>query len=149
MHVVQCVHVVQRREGPAGGASEQAAGPAVRLRERRVSGEFWAGGLRGGRWGCSGPGGGPGTQWGLLLPRFCPHRRPSVPKQARPSTSPWPCGLRAGLWLQKPFLTPDLCPELTPAPLGGPSGQPCAPGVQAWLGRGALGQEKFGPSCGP
>lgn len=69
-----CDVAVRARGAAPAGASRGSLGagsrPAVRLRERRVCGEFWAGGLRGGRWGRSGPGGGPGTQWVLLLPRF-------------------------------------------------------------------------------
>lgn len=66
--------MVQCRLGPGGGASEQAACLAERLQDHRVSGEFWAEGLRGGcwRWVAQDRVEGPRTQRGPLLPRFCP-----------------------------------------------------------------------------
>lgn len=63
--------VCARGAAPAGarrGSRRAGSLLAVRLQERRVSGEFWAGGLRGGCWGHSDPGGGPRTQTGCPCP---------------------------------------------------------------------------------
>lgn len=68
------MHVVQCRQRPGGGALEQTACLAERPQDRRVSGEFWAEGLRGGCWWqvAQDRVEGPRKQRGPLLPRFCP-----------------------------------------------------------------------------
>lgn len=77
------------------------------------------------------------------MPRFYPPRRLSVLQTGRAQPLTLAVRPRAGLWLQKLFLTPDLCPKLTPAHLGGPSGQPSASAGSGLAGQGP------GPGLGP
>lgn len=103
-----------RGAAPAGtrrGSRGAGSLLAVKLQEHRVSGEFWAGVTRGVVLGV------PRARVGV------PGCRGAVPTEVLPSqeaehpqtveAQPLTLALRprARLWLQKPFRTPDLCPE--------------------------------------
>lgn len=134
-----------RGAAPAGarrGSRRAGSLSAVRLQEHRVSGEFWAGVCRrgaGSLWEPPGPGG-PAQDAGGP-----PHQSSALRGgRAPPAFGAQPLTLamrpRAGPWLQKLFLTPDLCLRLTPAPQAALLG---AFSPRAWAprgrGRGSLG----------
>lgn len=116
-----CVHVVQRRRGPGGGAAAQAVCQQGGPRSTGflvISGLGFVGGVLGApraRVAGSGHRGAAPTE---VLPSEEAERPQTVGAQpltlaVRP---------RAGLWLQKPFPTPDFCPGADCSPLGHPSG---------------------------